>query len=970
MRRFVTSLAVVALAALLVSASFAQQASTLTVPNLIRYGGVLKDAQGAPLVTSTVGITFAIYKQQDGGAPVWMETQTVTPDASGNYSVLLGSTTATGLPADLFSQQEQRWLGVQAQGEAEQPRVLLVSVPYAFKAHEAETLGGRSVSDFVLAESANSSASGSTANPASSSTANNPATTTGINKGAASDGPTNFSGSTTDQIVGVTQSGTGAGVNASSPSKAIVGTATSTSGTAIGVEGGSAGSGGYGVYGNVTSLNGATVGVKGNSQSSSGTGVRGTNTATGGVTTGVSGYVASAAGTAGVFNNAAGGNILIGQNNGAAKFTVNGSGNVNAAGGFTGSGTGITGIAFSQLTGQLASSQFTGTYSNAVTLPNAGNSFTGSGSGLTGIPFANLSGMLASGQFSGTYSNAVTLSNTSNVFYGNGANLTGLAPAMGSANYIQNQNTAPQKSANFDISGNGTLGSYLTAYGGVSGIIKSATGNAVFGSATTTSGTANGVSGQAASPTGTGVYGTNTAMSGNAYGVTGKSLSSTGVGVYGWASSTTGNDSGIVGQTDSKTDFASGVFGVATFSTGQTYGVVGSTNSTGQNASGVYGNTTATTGATNGVFGLTSSSTDGADGVYGVASAATGNTNGVAGITASSTDNASGVYGHAAASSGNTNGVAGVTDSSSGNAEGVWGKATSTSGRANGVEGVTESPNGYGVWGKADSTATGFSVGVYGQSANGDALHGVTTAVNGSGVAGFSNSNGTGNTNGAAGINMATSGNSNGVYGESDSPNGVGGVFENTAGGLILLGRVSPSTNLFTVDGSGNGFFAAAVQIDGNLNVKGTLTKGGGSFKIDDPLDPENKYLSHSFVESPDMMNIYNGLIRLDARGEAWVVLPDYFEALNRDFRYQLTSVGAPQPRLYIAREVKGNRFKIAGGKANAKVSWQLTGIRQDAWANAHRIPTEEDKPADKRGTYLHPELFGAGANTNAMLQH
>ena len=84
-----------------------------------------------------------------------METQTVTPDASGNYSVLLGSTTATGLPADLFSQEEQRWLGVQVEGQAEQPRVLLVSVPYAFKAHEAETLGGKSVSDFVLANGGN-----------------------------------------------------------------------------------------------------------------------------------------------------------------------------------------------------------------------------------------------------------------------------------------------------------------------------------------------------------------------------------------------------------------------------------------------------------------------------------------------------------------------------------------------------------------------------------------------------------------------------------------------------------------------------------------------------------------------------------------------------------------------------------------------------------------------------------------------
>jgi hypothetical protein len=147
----------------------------------------------------------------------------------------------------------------------------------------------------------------------------------------------------------------------------------------------------------------------------------------------------------------------------------------------------------------------------------------------------------------------------------------------------------------------------------------------------------------------------------------------------------------------------------------------------------------------------------------------------------------------------------------------------------------------------------------------------------------------------------------------------------------------------------------------GNLSIKGNLSKGGGSFKIDHPLDPANKYLYHSFVESPDMMNIYNGLVTLDTRGSAWITMPDYFEALNRDFRYQLTSVGRPQPNLYIRKELSGNRFKIAGGKAGGKVSWQVTGVRQDAWANAHRIPVEVDKPAAERGHYLHPELYQAG---------
>jgi trimeric autotransporter adhesin len=152
-----------------------------------------------------------------------------------------------------------------------------------------------------------------------------------------------------------------------------------------------------------------------------------------------------------------------------------------------------------------------------------------------------------------------------------------------------------------------------------------------------------------------------------------------------------------------------------------------------------------------------------------------------------------------------------------------------------------------------------------------------------------------------------------------------------------------------------------AVDSSGNALVSGTLSKAGGSFKIDDPIDPANKYLSHSFVESPDMMNIYNGTVHLDAKGQAVVEMPDWFSALNRDFQYQLTAIGAPAPRLYIAEKMQGNHFRIAGGKKGQEVSWMVTGIRQDAWANAHRIPTEEVKPANEQGKYLHPELFGAG---------
>jgi hypothetical protein len=163
-----------------------------------------------------------------------------------------------------------------------------------------------------------------------------------------------------------------------------------------------------------------------------------------------------------------------------------------------------------------------------------------------------------------------------------------------------------------------------------------------------------------------------------------------------------------------------------------------------------------------------------------------------------------------------------------------------------------------------------------------------------------------------------------------------------------------------------------AGYFDGNVDVIGNLSKGGGSFKIDHPLDPEGKYLYHSFVESPDMKNVYDGVAVLDNLGEAWVELPEWFEALNRDFRYQLTCIGEFAP-VYIAQEISKNQFKISGGRAGMKVSWQVTGIRHDPYANANRIPVVEVKTGDEIGKYLHPEEHGmpesAGIGYEARLQ-
>jgi len=186
------------------------------------------------------------------------------------------------------------------------------------------------------------------------------------------------------------------------------------------------------------------------------------------------------------------------------------------------------------------------------------------------------------------------------------------------------------------------------------------------------------------------------------------------------------------------------------------------------------------------------------------------------------------------------------------------------------------------------------------------------------------------------------------------SPFDGGSGVDTTGGNSSSVG--GDGIDAYAGSGSPNGY---AGYFDGDVYVTGYLSKSGGGFKIDHPLDLANKYLYHSFVESPDMKNIYDGVAVLDGSGEAVVELPDWFGVLNKDFRYQLACIGGFAP-VYIAEEISNNRFKIAGGKSGMKISWQVTGIRKDAWANAHRIPAEVEKSERERGYYLHPELYGA----------
>jgi hypothetical protein len=300
---------------------------------------------------------------------------------------------------------------------------------------------------------------------------------------------------------------------------------------------------------------------------------------------------------------------------------------------------------------------------------------------------------------------------------------------------------------------------------------------------------------------------------------------------------------------------------------------------------------------------------------------------GLLGVTFSPDDGSHGVFGSSAAGG---NGVTGFV----GGATGTVGSSV----RGVGVRGTTGSGDA-GVQGQAFGTGAG--------------VHG--TSDEGVGVSGVS-----GTTDATQGL---TFGNGFGHYSLHFSAQGGGGVL-----GVSVLGSgvegftfssIRDQPNAAAVRGqSANGFAGLFV---GRVRVTGFLQKAGGGFTIDHPQDPRNKYLSHSFVESPEMLDVYSGTVTTGRSGLARVRLPAYFEALNRDFRYQLTVIGAFAQAM-VSEEIRNNAFAIRTDPGGVKVCWQVTGVRKDAWAEANRVPVEEAKPKGERGRYLHPEAFGARA--------
>jgi len=144
----------------------------------------------------------------------------------------------------------------------------------------------------------------------------------------------------------------------------------------------------------------------------------------------------------------------------------------------------------------------------------------------------------------------------------------------------------------------------------------------------------------------------------------------------------------------------------------------------------------------------------------------------------------------------------------------------------------------------------------------------------------------------------------------------------------------------------------------GIVTAESLFVAGPKSFRIDHPLDPANKYLSHACVESPEVKTLYDGIAELDNNGESVIELPEWFEVVNKDFRYQLTCIGGFAP-VYVAEEIVRHRFRICGGKPGLRVSWQVTGIRHDPVAKSRPLVVEQHKPDDEKGLYQNPEAYG-----------
>ena len=974
---------------LIAGVTFVNSKAADIVPRVVAFGGTAKDP-GGRAITGMAGGTFSIYASEDGGGPLWMETQNIQVDSNGHYDVQLGVTKPDGVPVELFTSGEARWLGVSINGAPELPRVLLLSVPYALKAGDAQTLGGLPPSAFALAAPP----------PGSADAPLNGALPRAVTPGVAGTGAPGFVPLWTDSAGNLGnsvlfQSGSGSsariGINSTTPAATL-----DVKGTAV-------------VRGTLSlpATGMATAGAGKRSQTQNFT-ASSYNSATNAAVSQTFQWQAEPAFN-GTPSPSAAFNLLFGSGGsppGETGLSIAGNGQITFAPGqtFPGAGSGtITGVtAGTDLTGGGSTGNVTlGLDTTKVPQLGAANTFTGD---------QNITGNVST---TGNISATGSVSGATAVFSGTNTTQIGQVSQFGtgSALLVQQNDTgtAPE------------IALFATAAGKGAIAIEGYANNASSGA------TGTGVTGAAFGPLGTGVFG----YASNSAGGTGvEALSSSASGIAAVLDNTAGGK--ILSARHN---------GAEVFSVDGTGNVSANGNITTQGGQAIIRSGSVPAVLTNTAGGTIligynnntqkfSFDGNGSLATAGSVSAAlfSGSGSGLTGIpllTANNTFTGSQtILGNLAVgapgapalmqtsgkdSSGTGIQTQSINTSTSGNSYAVF-AATSSAGVtaefvADGLgTGPMGAPSGY--FGTYTNQPVGFvtantprmvittagNVGI--GTMNPGSLVEADAPANSNEVAISARGGSTGTAFTGASAIVATGAlniASASLGGAGITATGGLAIGAGSGGGTGVLGMGGQaSNNAIGSDGGDGGYFSGGSsasssggagiiaiagtgaatgwggEIFGDLDVLGNIFGGSKNFKIDHPLDPANKYLVHTSVESSEMLNIYSGNVTTDSRGGAAVVLPEWFQELNTDFRYQLTVIGQFAQAI-VSQEISNGQFSIKTDKPNVKVSWQVSCVRQDPYAKAHPLEVEQLKPQRERGYYSYPELYGAPAEKSVQ---
>lgn len=832
------------------------------VPALIPYSGIAESAATGN-AAGEHSMTFLLFKDEVGGDPLWTESQMIWIEPDGHFTAQLGASSPSGLPLKAITSGEARWLEVQIAGQKSQPRVLLMSVPYAIKSADAATLGGLPASAFVLAGSASATSTTSvTPNVAST------VTTPGGGAGYLSA----FSATATIQNSSVFQSGNKIGIDTATPAATLD------------------------VNGPIVSRGEVVLNSTGTATSATGASSEALE------------FLASS------FNSS------------TAKATAP---YFQLQAQPVGNNTTAPGASLNFLYDNGSTLAQTGLYiaSNGILHFAAGQTFPITGVGtITGVK-------AGTGLIGGGTSGTVTLNvDTTKI------------PQLA----VSNNFTGPQTITNGYLNLSPTSAPLIGAIyiGGIPFLHGYSTGNK------------NVFVGGAGNFSGTGSF--NAAVGYQALFSQTSGYSNTAIGDVALYSNTAGYDNTAVGNGALFSNTTGTLNTAVGAASGPALGSLGLTNTTAlgagasvsQNNSLVLGQTTPSKPGT--TFVNVGVGTSAPRSILELSQSVTGNLGPVFSLT-----NPAGQSGAAAAIDFNTSTPVNGT-----------GYIPNAEIRASDAGGYTD--NLLFFSNKPGAINNGYQLNME-IAANGQVGIGTGVPANEAQLVVYQNQGNIGAIQAfaetiASGTYAGYGGNAiKGRGGDSTGSGWAGAGAQFTGGNNYENGDAGDGVDASAGIGGANfgfgGLFDGDVYVYGTVESSDTL-KGGTNpsvigVTIDHPLDPANKYLTLAAVNSPELTSVVSGNVTTDELGVATVTLPEWYDAMNGDFRYQLTVIGGRFAQAIVSKELENHRFTISTNASHVKVSWQVTAVRQDAYAKANPLVVEEDKPAKERGFYKHPEAFG-----------